>query len=535
MNWRTMLGLLAGLLLTASITTADVVTLHDGRVVKGKITSDAGAPVVKIETTMGPLQFPMTMVKSIATGDEPAPSPSPSPSPADAPSVDAPPADTPPPASQPDPLVSGPIDPAVLAKLNETRQATAKAATGAEGLAAWDAFLAICKTGSLADRARQEQVIWKDRADKNLVRFGPNQWLAKDQVDARVAKANELVTQAEAAADDNEAGRLFDQAIASNPYLIDIPLKKAAHFHKAHNLPKYSVALADVLKVDPNNVMARNNLGVNYAVQRQWAMAIGQLARAAANSLDDETSLNNLDQVAALIADDDDAPDSLEAEADRAIRSVVEKLHAAKQHVGETRWGTKWISDKEYKDNLAKCAEINKKIAEYKRIGSKLQDDYEDAQRDKKRWEKELKDLNSANTARSLWALVNFSALTHEQGQLATRIQQQYPNYTNAPAPPANFPKTGGGVIGNSSVLSGQQLIDAKEKARKRINDANDRLKEDPAKAKELKDKIRQAKDSRPQRDHIGDLVLLDADGKTKLDSLKPEPPKTKDKDKGKD
>jgi len=318
--------------------------------------------VVKIDTAMGVLEFQTSMVKEVKLGDG-GPAAPPAKSPA-GPAAVATPGETP--QAKPDaaalPPSVGKVDPAVLAKYTEALKAVEKAVTGAEGLAILDAFLKDCPTGPLAEQVRARMTLWKERADKNLVKFGPTQWLPKEQVDARRTKAEELLGKAEADAKTDDAAKLYDQASEQDPFRADIPMKLATRYYKDKNQAKYGMALGKVVKIDPNNVCARNNMGVIQATQKQWAAAMANIAKAA-TLVDNDKILDNLDQVAAMAAEDTGSTGQSGADSQAIIQAVVAHIHNEKKHVGENRWGNAWVKEADYQKNLKDNAEIDRKIA----------------------------------------------------------------------------------------------------------------------------------------------------------------------------
>ncbi len=343
-------GLIAGTCVLVGVLAgslgADIVYLHDGRAIRGKVTSADGAAMVQVETPFGPMQFRSTLVKKIEKGE---PQPAASTTQPDAPAGAAAPA-----AGDP-----GRLDPAHRQKFALTRAEADKLDDGPAGLAVWDAYLAENPPGVLGELARKEQAVWKERADKDLVRFGP-QWLPRNQVAERLAKADELVGKAEGASDVDEAAKLFDEAAKAHPYRIDIPMKKAMTFYRAKKMVEYGVALGQVVKLDGNHPAARNNLGVLAAQQKQWATAIVHLSKAGA-VCDNDTVLDNLDQAIAMAADSGAA--SAATSDDRSLRQVVDVWHAAGRRVGEARWGNTWVSEDQYKTYVKENAEIDRKIA----------------------------------------------------------------------------------------------------------------------------------------------------------------------------
>ena len=320
-----------------------------------------------------------------------------------APAVD--PAVAPAPAA---PLISTPAAPAIRAKFTDTKKKADQAATGTDGLAIWQAFVAD-NPRLLPDLAQKELAAWKERADKNLARLG-TLWLPKEQVDERIAKASDLLLQAQSTHQIDEAIKLYDRAAEANPSRMDIPFKKGLACYKAKRFRESMAAFGDVIQIDADHLAARNNVAVLAAQQQQWGVSASHLAKAASLA-DNEAVLDNLDQVA-WMAEQAGLHESA-ADADRKLRAAIAKLQSAGKHAGETRWGAKWIPEAEFRKLVKENNDIDTKTkADQARIDGlkprylQLQRDRDANQRDRQTWEQSLagyqppKDQTAAQTQR---------------------------------------------------------------------------------------------------------------------------------------
>ncbi|MDD4890746.1 MAG: hypothetical protein PHU85_12550 [Phycisphaerae bacterium] len=453
------------------VSLADTVYLHDGRKIQGKVVSEEGAALVKLDTPMGQMEFKMSEIAKIEKGDAAAtPAASPAPKP-----------DTPPAADTPAPsVIPAGVDPKAREKFTEMRKSLENAATGADGQALVEQFLKDFPNGPLAESAKKDLTIWKDRVAKNLVKFGPI-WQPKDQADARRAKADELLGKAEAEGKLEDAAKLYDQASGQDPYRVDIPVKKAARCYKDKKMREYGKALGDIVKIEPNNVAARNNMGVLQAQDKQWGAAVGNIGKAAILG-ETEKILDNLDQVAAMAEQDGQSA----AQFEQAIQLVVTQLHNAKQHVGENRWGNAWVKEDEYRKNMAENAEIDKQIAagKAKFQGMKAQNTQLLAAKTKA--ENDLKNAQSSTTV--------------------------YPGVVGRPGTGYGNGTTGYGVIDQTTInnLTNQ------------VNQAKQAIAKLEADGKKCQADITAAEAKRIKPPHAGKLVLLDSDGKAELESITP-------------
>ena len=137
-------------------------------------------------------------------------------------------------------------------------------------------------------------------------------------------------------------------------------MSKAMVWYKATNPGKFCAGLSEVIKVDPDNVTARNNLGVMLVRSRQWGPALTNLAKAAA--ADSDVVLDNFDQVR-WMAEQDGAAAMVLNDSDRMFRQVMTQLRLAKEHTGKSRWGNTWIADEEYRKFVNENGELDRQIA----------------------------------------------------------------------------------------------------------------------------------------------------------------------------
>jgi tetratricopeptide (TPR) repeat protein len=424
----------AGLFALGAACSADTIYLEDGRVIHGKITSRENANVVAVETPFGPMEFAARLVTKIEKGEKAVETPvktGPTP-PTTTTDAAATPAVAPTPSG-------GVTDQKTRDAFAEARRLAEKATTGAAVLAAWEQFLKNSPTGPLADLAKKEAATAKERADRDEVRLG-TQWMPKKTVQDRVAKFEELVGKADAAANPDDAVKLLDQAVEALPYEpwgTKALFKKASILLKSASMSKFGTALGAILKIDSDNVAAHNNLGVLAAQQQQWSTAISHCGKAVAQT-DNDAVFDNFDLALAQGKVDPSAAQML-GDADRQLQNAVRRLQVAGKHVGENRWGNTWIAEADYqkyakenceietrmtannrslsqlRGNIGQSqANLNKLFAQRDRIYSAWYDDYENIRRldnqissirvDITRMNAQVRDLQDANdTLASKW------------------------------------------------------------------------------------------------------------------------------------
>lgn len=494
-RWVATLGTAVVLGLAGSVASADTVTLHDGKKYEGKITSADDATVVVIDTKFGPMQFAKALVATVTKGDVPAaPAPTAAPTPV---------ADAPAPAETPAPVVPAGVDPKQREKFAEMRKGMETVATGAEGAALLDAFIKAFPTGSLSDLARKDLVLWKDRADKNLVRWGSG-WSPKDQVDAHVAKADELVGKADAAGAPEEAAKLLLEAGREHPFRADIPFKRALSWHKANKPREATQAFADTVKADANHVAGRNNLGVMMAQQAMWDLAIANLVRAAGQT-ESDVVLDNLDQVIAM-ADAAGAADATVASYQSQVQQVVRRLQAAGKRSGENRWGASWISQADYDKYMKENAEVERGVTKDRTTLANLKERYSACN-------KAIKDYDN---------YVKTHTETSPSTTTPPRTIRLPCGGCGYPAPDGMFDESADAQpMATYDPTVAQKLANAASKARTEQAEIE-------RKVAKLKENIRSADSRKNKPTHSDKLVLINADC-SELETLTPNGPKGKD------
>ncbi|MCG3179583.1 MAG: hypothetical protein BIFFINMI_01921 [Phycisphaerae bacterium] len=361
-------------------------------------------------------------------------------------------------------LADGDEAAAALTKQKEAQQAFAtamdesgKVQTGAEGLAIWEKFLGDYGTTSLAQAAVAQKDIWKARADANLARFGPG-WMVQSEVAKRTAEADRLKGDAASAADPEAAAKLLDEAGKAHPYRADIPFEKFKVWLKAQKEPQAMAALAEVIKADPDNAAARNNIGVLSAKDKQWSPAIANLMKASV--ADQDVIFDNLDQALAM------------AEADRytgttsavgQLRALVGQLQRAGKHQGQQRWGNSWVSQADYDSYMKDNQDVDRKQGVVKSHMRILEKKYREAQN------------------------------RREQAQ---RKVDMYKNLSSSGSSPA------------------------RQQAEKDLKAVDSDIKALQGEAEKLKAEQQNNESSRRTPPHAGQLVLLDVDGSTTLSTV---------------
>lgn len=244
-----------------------------------------------------------------------------------------------------------------------TQAAAAKAATGAHGVIIWKQFLEIQAEGPVADAARRELAVWQERADKNLVRFGPY-WIPADKAAEHSARADELLAEARRTDPPDEAIRLLNEAAKAHPYRMDIPAIKAERAFAAKRLRDFGLALGEILAIDPEQAAARCDLGVLAVNTRDWDGALRNLIKAAEPADRDEI-LDDLDEVIRMAESAGyDRPLLAQARAQSARTAAAMQQSGMRR--GQARWGTQWVSQDQYDTWARENAHFDKQIEDVK-------------------------------------------------------------------------------------------------------------------------------------------------------------------------
>ncbi|MCA8999016.1 MAG: tetratricopeptide repeat protein [Planctomycetaceae bacterium] len=136
----------------------------------------------------------------------------------------------------------------------------------------------------LVDRDFEE---WKQRAEQKLYRMG-TQWMPRDEANAEVAHAHQIIKQGDAAlerGDYQQAVDLFEQASRSdlNGLRADytLGLVYSLPFAGVYGVEKAEQHFRRVLLRDPNFAAAHNSLGITHVKQGKFSAAISDFERAA--------------------------------------------------------------------------------------------------------------------------------------------------------------------------------------------------------------------------------------------------------------
>jgi hypothetical protein len=137
--------------------------------------------------------------------------------------------------------------------------------------------------------------------------------------------------------------------------------RKASEAINRRDARQFGLILGQIIKLDPNNGVARNDLGVLAANQGEWGTAFNNLAKAAVNS-DKDAVLDNLDLAMAKAANDRAAA-LVVTEGDRILQAAVQQMHAAHRHLGMGRWGNTWLAEEHIQTMRDENAQIDRQIA----------------------------------------------------------------------------------------------------------------------------------------------------------------------------
>ncbi len=366
---------------------ADTVCTRDGRTIHGKVTSADRAPTVVVETPAGRLQLRRSMVASIEKNDLGLPGQAPTESPAGGKVTQ----------EQRDEFIG-------LSRLENECQA------GPEGVRLWQGFIEKHPECGLTSIARKKLAEWQDRTEKDLVRFGAN-WLPSKDVSERREKAQSLFRKANGIGDMISADSVYQEAIDANPYMPEIHLRRAERWYKEGDRRKYGQALGGMVQFNDCHTVARNNLGVLAAENKQWDQAVRNFCKAAMGSQGDPTVMANLNQalfmqiyatfnIAPIVqegyapihvtnhpycrhsvtsnyyylynnpyADKGDwqryvtiAIASTRVATNSQLDHVVRQLNAAGHYKGQHPWGKQWVSEAEFKKKVSANNELVRQI-----------------------------------------------------------------------------------------------------------------------------------------------------------------------------
>ena len=198
-----------------------------------------------------------------------------------------------------------------------------------------------------------------------------------EEAKRRAERAAELVEKAGKAGKPLEALALLNEAAQSDPQSIEIRFAIATACFRLKREREFGTAMGDVLKIDPDQPAAMNNLAVLLAASKTWPTSLRWSTQAARHS-DSELVLANLEQIAALAAADKCLDPAL-ATAQAQIHKTVENIHKAGAHADEARWCGQWISQADYNAFIAGNKAFDMEIAKLRDRIAKLQASYQQA------------------------------------------------------------------------------------------------------------------------------------------------------------
>ncbi|HEV7302250.1 MAG TPA: hypothetical protein VGN72_23125 [Tepidisphaeraceae bacterium] len=325
------LSFIIALATTAALSSGDTIHLTDGRTLTGDVkrTPDGWTVVADGQT----LQLTNDQVKSIEVGS----------------------------------AEGGATGDAGLASL---RRSTASATDPKTVIDKYERFITAAKGKPVAEVAKVDLRIWKDRADRGLVKFG-DKWLtpaeadqAKSQFDDRLIEARDHLLQGRT----TEASKIIDAVLSADAQQPAALYLRGVLAFGTGDVPaarKAFDAAANALGRDVHGPTL-NNLAVVMMRQNQTPAALNTYGRALTVAPEDMRILDNV-------------AEALQANSrDNKLAGAVKKLAAtfspldmalAKRMASEGffRWGATWVPQDQFQHLQAMERQVNEQIAVHER------------------------------------------------------------------------------------------------------------------------------------------------------------------------
>lgn len=229
------------------------------------------------------------------------------------------------------------------------------------------------------EAAASEMKIWKDRADRGLVKWGKD-WLTADERTARLAQGTALALDARLMIHDN---RLADAEGVLNDVLTGDPQHVSAlylmgylqfHVGKVPEARKHFTTLQQLL---PDHAPTLYDLGLVLMRQKQWGQAMSMFDQAMSAAPGSRFLVDNIAEILNQLPD--------EERRGTIYQKLLKHYADEEQQVGKEmakqkkfRWGSGWVDQETHDKLVAAEAEVRKKMidmdADFKASKERLTD-----------------------------------------------------------------------------------------------------------------------------------------------------------------
>jgi tetratricopeptide (TPR) repeat protein len=249
------------------------------------------------------------------------------------------------------------------ARLASLRRATANRTDINEIIQRYQGFIAQNPGTQAAKDAGQELAQWQERRDKGLVKAG-SQWVTPDQLAAmqsQTLEAAEKIRATIGAGKLAEASTALDRQLALNPQNPSLLYLKGVLCYRQSQLAPARNAFQAAAAALPEHAPTHNNIAVILWKQRSQMQALSEYDKAMQAGPPDQTILDNLTEAFHGLGPEHQKNDLTK----RVVAHYQEQEAALEKQMegkGLYRWGSLWLSEKDYAKIQAQEAAAKEKV-----------------------------------------------------------------------------------------------------------------------------------------------------------------------------
>jgi tetratricopeptide (TPR) repeat protein len=227
----------------------------------------------------------------------------------------------------------------------------------------YDKFLEQNTDSSVAEDARQDLAVWRQRLDQGLVRVGA-QWVTSAQRDhlREVAQVPAIASRDLIRANKlKEAQASITAALADDPQSAFALYLQGVIYCRQEQFTLAKKAFEAANESQPNDAPTLNNLGVISWRQKSYVAALNYFDQAMlAKPLQKQILDNIVEALHAVPAESRQAPVTLRTAKDFQEQDAQLQQLAARD--GQLRWGSGWVTTKQMEDLKSQEAQIKTSI-----------------------------------------------------------------------------------------------------------------------------------------------------------------------------
>jgi len=259
-------------------------------------------------------------------------------------------------------------------RLASLRRAMANAADPRQVVQRYKDFIAQNPGTPAARSAQQDLAQWQDRLDKGLVKAG-DQWITNAQLVELQSKATEVADQIRPAIQAgklNDAMSALDRALAAAPENSALLYLKGIVLYRQNKLVPARKAFEGVEAQLPDHGPTHNDLAVILWQTHAQMPALLQYEKAMLADPVNRQVLDNVTEALHALPPEHQRSDLTKKVVD-AYNDQEPALERQMAEQGLYRWGSEWLSEKEFNKIKAASDQVQQKIDGYKKEATDIQ------------------------------------------------------------------------------------------------------------------------------------------------------------------